>query len=83
MPRGDYSRALKSLFGRAPVATMDDLRRRLGVASRTTVLSVLGRAGYLSSYTHAGKYYTLSASYKRSPAGGPSCFQTTAIPRPA
>jgi hypothetical protein len=59
MPRGDYFRALKSLFGRTPVATMDDLRHRLGVASRTTVLSVLGRAGYLSSYTHAGKYYTL------------------------
>jgi len=59
MPRGDYSRALKSVFGRRPVATMDDLRRRLGVASRTTILSALGRAGYLSSYSHAGKYYTL------------------------
>ena len=59
MPRGDHSQALESLFRRRPVATIDDLRRRLGAASRTTILRALRRAGYFSSYSHAGKYYTL------------------------
>jgi len=59
MPRGDHSQALESLFRRRPVATIDDLRRRLGASSRTTILSALRRAGYFSSYSHAGKYYTL------------------------
>ncbi len=59
MPRGDYSQALESLFRRRPVVTIDDLRRRLGASSRTTILGALRCAGYFSSYSHAGKYYTL------------------------
>ena len=59
MPRGDHSQTLESLFRRRPVATIDDLRRRLGASSRTTILGALRRAGYFSSYSHAGKYYTL------------------------
>jgi hypothetical protein len=60
MTAGDkYAQALEQLFHRKPVATVDDLRRALDVKSRTTVLKALQTAGYLSSYTHAGQYYTL------------------------
>lgn len=58
--RGDHSRALKSLFRRKPIATLQELRRGLRVKSRTTILGALRNAGYLSSYSHAGRYYTLN-----------------------
>ena len=55
----DYAEALDKLFRRRAVATVDDLRRVLGVTSRTTVSKALQKAGYLSSYSHAGRFYTL------------------------
>lgn len=55
----EQSRALKSLFQRKAVVTLKDLRRSLRATSRTTVLGALQRAGYYSSYSHAGRYYTL------------------------
>lgn len=55
----EQSRALKSLFQRKAVVTLKDLRRSLRASSRTTVLGALERAGYTSSYSHAGRYYTL------------------------
>ena len=55
----ERSRALKSLFQRKAVVTLKDLRRSLGATSRTTVLGALQRAGYYSSYSHTGRYYTL------------------------
>jgi hypothetical protein len=57
--RSNYSPALKALFRRKPVATVIELRRGLGVRSRTTILGALTSVGYLTSYSHAGKYYTL------------------------
>ncbi|MBC8443415.1 hypothetical protein H8D79_01675 [PVC group bacterium] len=53
------SQALERLFGRKPVVDLDDLRGTLGTSSRTTVFRALRRAGYLTSYSHAGRYYTL------------------------
>lgn len=50
---------LEKLFRRKPVARIDTLRKVLGVRSRTTVFVVLKTAGYLTSYSHAGQYYTL------------------------
>jgi len=49
---------LERVFQRRPVAVLDQLRRALG-ASASTVFRVLDRVGYLTSYSHAGKYYTL------------------------
>src|SRR5206468_7845503 len=40
-------------------ALLDDLREALGTDSRTTIFRVLSAAGYLTSYSHAGRYYTL------------------------
>jgi hypothetical protein len=41
------------------VALLDDLREALHTQSRTTIFRVLSAAGYLTSYSHAGRYYTL------------------------
>jgi hypothetical protein len=65
MPPGrDYAQVLAPLFRRTPVALLDQLRRALKTTSRTTVFRALTAVGYLTSYSHAGRYYTL----KRIPA---------------
>ena len=55
----NYTRALEKLFHRKSVVTLSDVQRVLNVTSRTTVLKVLRDAGYVSSYSHAGRHYTL------------------------
>jgi len=55
-----HQSALKSLFRRSPVATLSELREALDVSSRTTVFFALKSLGYFSSYSHAGRYYTLA-----------------------
>jgi len=52
--------ALEALFKRKRVAQLSELRTALGVRSRTTVFFALKTAGYYSSYSHAGRYYTLA-----------------------
>lgn len=47
------------LFKRQPVADLDALRSALGTTSRTTVFRALSAVGYRTSYSHAGRYYTL------------------------
>ena len=49
---------LERFFHHRPIARLDELRRALGVSGRT-VFRILGKMGYLSSYSHAGRYYTL------------------------
>lgn len=53
-------RTLEKLFRRRPVVPLHALQRALGRSTRT-VFRVLDRLGYLSSYSHAGAYYTLRA----------------------
>jgi len=50
---------LESFFRHRLIARLDELERTLGSSGRT-VFRVLSRMGYLSSYSHAGKYYTLA-----------------------
>ena len=50
---------LENFFHHRPIARLDELRRLLRTSGRT-VFRILGRMGYLSSYSHAGKYYTLA-----------------------
>lgn len=50
---------LENFFRHRPSARLDELRRVLHLSGRT-VFRILGRMGYLSSYSHAGKYYTLA-----------------------
>ncbi len=55
----EYLSALENLYRRKPVAVLDDLRRALDTHSRTTIFRVLSVAGYRTSYSDAGRYYTL------------------------
>ena len=52
---------IENFFHHRPVAQLDELQRALQVSGRT-VFRMLGQMGYLSSYSHAGKYYTLARS---------------------
>lgn len=56
----DARRALDRLFKRQQTAELKDLFAALGTRSRMTVFRRLSRAGYVSSYSHAGRYYALS-----------------------
>jgi hypothetical protein len=53
------AQAIADLLKREKVATMADLKTALGTTSRMTVFRKLGTLGYLTSYSHRGKYYTL------------------------
>lgn len=52
-------RRLERRFRQAPTATLEELQRLLHSSGRT-VLRVLDGVGYMTSYSHAGRYYTLS-----------------------
>ena len=54
-----YLSDLAALFRAKPVALLGDLRQALRTQSRTTVFRALSAAGYRTSYSHAGRYYTL------------------------
>lgn len=51
---------LQRLFRRRQSAEMKELFAALRTRSRMTVFRRLSELGYLSSYSHAGRYYTLS-----------------------
>jgi len=54
-----YLLHLNQLFRRKRAALLNDLRSALGTTSRTTVFRILKAVGYFTSYSHAGRYYTL------------------------
>ncbi|HMK67099.1 MAG TPA: hypothetical protein VK433_01030 [Stellaceae bacterium] len=53
--------ALERLFTQRPVVDLAVLGRALGTDSRMSVFRRLSALGYLSSYTHTGRYYTLTS----------------------
>ena len=57
--RNTQVRVLEKFFRRKPIATLAQLVPLMGSSART-VLRVLKWMGYLTSYSHAGRYYTLS-----------------------
>ncbi len=54
-------KTLKRLFRRFSVVDMSTLFRTLKTQSRMSVFRRLKEIGYYSSYTHAGRYYTIAA----------------------
>jgi len=64
-----YTAALHKLFRTRPVAQLGDLRQALKRQSRTTILHALRTVGYLTSYSHAGRYYTLERIPRFDPRG--------------
>jgi len=58
-PERNYLIALETLFQRKHVVLLDELRNALQTHSRTTIFRVLTSVGYHTSYSHAGRFYTL------------------------
>lgn len=59
-PVHEAEEAVRRLFRKHWVADLAELCDVLGTQSRMTVFRRLRQAGYRTSYTHAGRYYTLS-----------------------
>jgi len=57
-PTDARSQTLQKLFGRKPALRLQEMQRAVRTSGRT-VFRLLAPLGYLSSYSHAGKYYTL------------------------
>lgn len=58
LSRQESVKALHQLVRRVPVVTLETLFSTLGTRSRMTVFRRLRQVGYLSSFTHHGRYYT-------------------------
>jgi len=56
----EAQQALRRLIRRTSVADMAALCEVLGTRSRMTVFRRLKEIGYRTSFTHAGRYYTLA-----------------------
>jgi len=54
------SDVLRQLLLRSQIATLDQLKQALGTSVDVTVFRKLKPLDYLSSYSHRGRYYTLS-----------------------
>lgn len=61
MPRHDAAKddRAERIFHRRQIADLATLKHALETPSRTTVFRALSSAGYLTSYSHGGRYYTL------------------------
>jgi hypothetical protein len=60
LDRTSSAKVLRNLFHRTLVADIGDLFRILETQSRMSVFRRLNEVGYRSSYTHSGRYYTLT-----------------------
>ena len=59
MPKINPQKKVEKLLRKRRVVTMSDLCDVIGSSSRMTVFRRLREIEYVSSYTHAGRYYTL------------------------
>ncbi|HXV64396.1 MAG TPA: hypothetical protein VEK15_27100 [Vicinamibacteria bacterium] len=59
LPPMESRRALLRLFRKRLVVTLDPLLETLRTRARMSVFRRLSSMGYLTSYSHAGRYYTL------------------------
>jgi hypothetical protein len=60
LSKPDSSKALQKLFLKHTVVNMTALSKILQTKSRMSIFRRLKEIGYFSSFTHAGKYYTLT-----------------------
>jgi len=54
-----HAQTLETLFGREKVLTLDAMKQALRTTAKMTVFRKLRALSYRTSYSHAGKYYTL------------------------
>jgi len=69
LPPPESRRALLRLFRRRPIVTLDTLFSTLRTRSRMSVFRRLSAIGYLTSYSHAGRYYSLREIPQFDPEG--------------
>ena len=60
LPKDAAAEALRRRFRRRAVLQLSELLRTLRTRSRMTAFRRLKEVGYLCSYTHARRYYTLT-----------------------
>jgi hypothetical protein len=58
-PESYSANAIVDLLRRQSIATIDEVKRALGTNADVTVFRKLATLDYLSSYSHAGRYYAL------------------------
>ena len=54
-----HSEPIVKLLRAKKIATKEEIKKELGTSSRATMFLKLKELGYLSSYSHGGKYYSL------------------------
>lgn len=59
MPKINAQKQVENLLRKRRVVTISDLSELIGTSSRMTVFRRLRQVEYVTSYTHAGRYYTL------------------------
>jgi hypothetical protein len=59
MPKINAQKKVENLLRKRRVVTISDLCKVIGSSSRMTVFRRLRQIEYVTSYTHAGRYYTL------------------------
>jgi len=59
MPKINAQKKVENLLRKRRVVTISDLCEVIGTSSRMTVFRRLRQIGYVTSYTHTGRYYTL------------------------
>lgn len=59
MPKINAQKQVENLLRKRRVVTIGDLSEVIGTSSRMTVFRRLRQVEYVTSYTHAGRYYTL------------------------
>ena len=59
MPKINAQKQVENLLRKRRVVTISDLSEVIGTSSRMTVFRRLRQIEYVTSYTHAGRYYTL------------------------
>ena len=58
-PSNERDDFIRNFFSSHKIATIDDIKEVAGSTSTMTVYRALSRVGYLSSYSHRGRFYTL------------------------
>jgi hypothetical protein len=68
-PLSFHPQTLRKHLLRHKIATLPELKQALGATADLTVFRKLKRLGYLSSYTHRGRYYALRETARFDHAG--------------
>ena len=69
LSKSDALKALRAFFKKKQLAMLPDIYALLGTTSRMSAFRRLRELGYLSSFSHVGRYYTLPTMANFDPQG--------------